>query len=414
MVAKTATRRAAAIAAALAFLSGCTSNRSSHGERSAAAGARAAGEGAIDFYQRFLGDQWGAHCNYQPSCSSYSRQAIDQYGLGPGVLMTADRLMRDHQLERASYASDELGRPLDPPADNALFGPRDRGSDADPDLDPATRAREQEELARAPLAADFDESAQLAFADQLFSEREWERARLEYARLLHHRPATTHAARCHQRIALCLAHAGRRNEALAEADRVAPRGEHDLTRALVERELDRPAAALRAAEAAGDPLLAGLLALEADRPDAARAHFAVIDAQVRDELLARTDELAALPRKSGLLAGSLSAVLPGSGQLYAGRPGDGAIAFIINAVLIGGTVAAARNDERTTAVALGVIACGFYTGNIYGAVNAAAKHDRGLRDDLLSRTRGWLRQTGAWISVSPDGRGGALGIYFDL
>jgi putative component of membrane protein insertase Oxa1/YidC/SpoIIIJ protein YidD len=366
---------------------------------------------AIGLWQEELGAQWGFHCDFQPSCSEYGRQSVEEYGAVPGSLMIADRLMRDHDLERADYATDELGRPLDPPRANALFGPReDDGS-----VDMGLVLRDEQESERAPLG---DEEGQRRFADELFAARDLERARVEYLRLLRWFPATSHVTSCRERIALCHAAAGRRAAALAEAERIADPAERERTRALVLRELGRPAEALRAAESGeqAGALLTGMLALEAQRGEVARARFETLEAEeLRAGLLDRVDAFDELPRKSRWLAGSMSAVLPGSGQLYAGRPGDAAVAFLVNAVLIGGTIAAARHDEDAAAVAIGFVAFGFYAGNVYGAVNAAARHDREQTGDFVARTRGWVRQSGSlrvWLGVAPDGDGGALGIYF--
>jgi putative component of membrane protein insertase Oxa1/YidC/SpoIIIJ protein YidD len=386
------TVRAVALAAAALAAPGCASQ-------------------AIGVYQRWLGPQWAFHCDFEPSCSSYGKQAVESYGAAAGALMTADRLMRDHDLSREHYPHDERGHPLDPPQANPVFAPRGGGGPSDDAL-AAMQAQEQAEVARAPLGTDFDEAAQLRFADQLFAAGDWDRARIEYARLLHHRPRTQHATSCRERVAICLARVGRRREALAEAERVAEAAESGRTRALVLREIGRPADALEAAQAdpSVGPLLAGMLALEAGRAQAARFHFQRLDGELREELLARAGELEVLPSRSRWLAGSLSAVLPGAGQLYAGRPEDGAVAFLTNAILIGGTAAAAHNDEDATAVALGFVALGFYAGNVYGAVNAAAGHDRDQARSLAARARGRLRQSG--LLLAPTGTARAL--YFDL
>ncbi len=381
-----------ALAAAVA-LAGCTST------------GEAGTDGAIGFYQRFLGDQWAWHCDFQPSCSSFGRQAIAEQGALAGLVMTADRLQRDHQFDRAEYPHDEWGHPLDPPAAHALFGPRveDEPSAQDPQL--------EAELAAAPPLAQ-DDAAQAAFADRLWDAHEWARARIEYERLLFARPTTRFATHCHQRAALCLARVRRRGDALAHVDKIADASERAATRALVEREVERPEAALRAADVAGAPLLAGFLALEAEQCAGARERFTPLPETVRSELLATVDAIEQRPRKSRLLAGSLSALLPGSGQLYIGRPGDALAAFTTNAILIGGTVVAARRDQDVAAIALGFVAFGFWNGNIYGAANGATLHDRRRRDALLDEARGRLRQSGFFGGLAPDGDGGALGIYF--
>lgn len=352
--------------------------------------AREAGDGAIGFYQRHLGAQWAFHCDFQPSCSAFGREAIATYGFVPGALMTADRLMRDHDLSREDYPHDDQGRPIDPPGANALFGPR---AEAEP-----------------PDQSDTDDE-QAGFADDLFDRGEWERARIEYLRLLRRSPPEADATRSRERIALCLARLGRRFEALAEVDRLAPGAERERARALVLRELGLHEQALAAAEASGDALFAGLLALEADRPDVARLRFSNLLEPPREGLLARTGEFERLPDKSEWLAGSMSALLPGSGHVYAGRTEDGLVALLTNSILIGGTLAAIHNEEEVTAAALGFVAFGFYAGNVYGAVNAAARHDRDVRGAFHARTRGWLRQGGVTFSVAPDGDGGAVGLY---
>ena len=398
-------KRIAAVAA-LGLAAACTSGERA-GEVARATAGEAAGLWTIDFYQRWLGDQWIGHCPFQPSCSNFGRESIAAYGLLPGTLMAADRLMRDHNLAYARYAADERGRPLDPPAENALFGPRVEPEEARPE---PRVAADFDLLQNPPLDGDDE---QLAFADKLFGQHEWERARIEYERLLFHHASSPHAGRCHRQIALCFARLGRAGDALAELERLPAGRETEDLRALVLRDLGRPKSALAAVDT-GDAegrLLAGLLALEAVDVDAARRHFQELDAPLRDPLLERVRDFEELPTRSRWLAGSLSAVLPGSGQLYAGRPEDGLVAFLTNGVLIGATALAWHRDERVTAGALGFVAVGFYLGNVYGGVNAAAKHDRALQEGALARTRGWLRSSNLWLSVAPNGQGGALGIY---
>ena len=391
-----AARRAIATAVALAG-GGCASDPT----------ASAADE-AIGFYQRVLGEQWAWHCDFQPGCSTFGRQAVAEQGALLGMAMTADRLQRDHNLEHDEYPADEYGRPIDPPSASALFGPNceELARESDAEL--------QQALAVPPPLA-TDDAAQVAFADSLWDAKEWARARIEYERLLFARPASPLAARCHQRAALCLAKARRRGDALVHADRIEDGDERAATKALIERELGRTASALGAIGANSQPALHGFLALEADQMAVAREQFGRLHTSAaREELLRCIDDVEALPRKSRLLAGSLSAVLPGSGQLYVGRPGDALVAFSVNAVLIGGTVVAARRDQDAAAIGLGFVASGFWFGNIYGAMNGAALDTRERRDARLDEARGWLRQSGFFGTVTPDGRGGAIGLYFGL
>lgn len=42
-------------------------------------------------------------CKYHPSCSQYSRQAIERYGVGKGATLTAKRLARCHPGRQGGY-----------------------------------------------------------------------------------------------------------------------------------------------------------------------------------------------------------------------------------------------------------------------------------------------------------------------
>ncbi len=49
----------------------------------------------LKLYQNGLGKFITSHCPMQPSCSRYSIEAISQYGLIKGVILTADRLLHE-------------------------------------------------------------------------------------------------------------------------------------------------------------------------------------------------------------------------------------------------------------------------------------------------------------------------------
>jgi len=97
------------------------------------------------------------------------------------------------------------------------------------------------------------------------------------------------------------------------------------------------------------------------------------------------DAQAAAPRKSPLLAGVLSAVVPGSGQAYAGNYRDGLAALLVNGLFIAGTAVAIDQENYATAAVVGGIGLPFYLGNIYGAANAAQKWNLSLHRDLRDR-----------------------------
>jgi hypothetical protein len=80
--------------------------------------------------------------------------------------------------------------------------------------------------------------------------------------------------------------------------------------------------------------------------------------------------------KSPALAGVLSAVIPGSGQLYSGSLSAAAVTFVLNSLFIGATVELARDKQYVTAAAAGTAASFFYIGGIINAADLARRRNR--------------------------------------
>lgn len=83
-----------------------------------------------------------------------------------------------------------------------------------------------------------------------------------------------------------------------------------------------------------------------------------------------------IPQKNVRTAGVLSAILPGSGQLYAERYVDAAAAFFLNAAFISATAASIKSDNIPLAIIVGFFGVGWYGGNIYNAMNSAQKFNQ--------------------------------------
>lgn len=50
----------------------------------------------IRLYQKFLSPLKGQTCRFYPSCSEYSAQAIQKYGLSKGSLRAIKRILKCH------------------------------------------------------------------------------------------------------------------------------------------------------------------------------------------------------------------------------------------------------------------------------------------------------------------------------
>jgi TolA-binding protein/TM2 domain-containing membrane protein YozV len=103
------------------------------------------------------------------------------------------------------------------------------------------------------------------------------------------------------------------------------------------------------------------------------------------QTIALLDKNGEVPRKSPAVAGVMSAFVPGSGYMYAGRYGDGVVALIVNGLFIAGTVAAIHQENYAVAAIVGGIGLPFYIGNIYGSANAATKWNIGVRKELREK-----------------------------
>lgn len=145
--------------------------------------------------------------------------------------------------------------------------------------------------------------------------------------------------------------------------------------------------------------------LEEDNFSAAQQELADIAPELAEEVRA----LQELPRKSPRLAAGLSALLPGAGQLYAGRPRDAALALALNGAFVLGALESFNSGNPVVGSILLFFEAGWYTGNIFNAANHAQRYNRRQREEAKDRLR---LQYG--VTLGPSGRpaGIVLGARF--
>ncbi len=60
----------------------------------------------INFYQihisKFVGDR-GVHCKFHPTCSEYTKQAIEKYGAFRGTIIGIKRFVRCNPFSKGGY-----------------------------------------------------------------------------------------------------------------------------------------------------------------------------------------------------------------------------------------------------------------------------------------------------------------------
>jgi uncharacterized protein len=64
---------------------------------------REAGIALIKGYKRCVSPMLPPSCRFTPSCSLYTLQAIEKYGLLKGILMGTRRLLRCHPFSRGGF-----------------------------------------------------------------------------------------------------------------------------------------------------------------------------------------------------------------------------------------------------------------------------------------------------------------------
>jgi hypothetical protein len=99
------------------------------------------------------------------------------------------------------------------------------------------------------------------------------------------------------------------------------------------------------------------------------------------------DNSSKLPHKDPVLAGALSALLPGAGQLYTERPRDALVAFLLNAAFITGAVQSFRHNNEITGGILSFFELGWYSGTIYSAIGSAHKFNERVKLEFIHKLK---------------------------
>ena len=160
----------------------------------------------------------------------------------------------------------------------------------------------------------------------------------------------------------------------------------------------------------------GWIFLEAGRWSEARDAFDSVSVGHRlkpsaEILAARALEGGNQSYRSAKTAGVLSALLPGAGQLYVGRPTDAALAFGLNAAFLWGALEAYDDENWAVFALLGLMEVGWYGGNIYNAANGAHIKNREIKEEFLKD----LKRDHAWrLGLAPRKEGAAISLSFNF
>jgi len=117
-----------------------------------------------------------------------------------------------------------------------------------------------------------------------------------------------------------------------------------------------------------------------------------------------------LPYKDPVYAGIMAGIIPGLGHAYVSRYKDAIVAFLLNGLFIWATIESFHQDHNVLGGILAFFEVGWYSGNIYSAVNVTHKWNRKVRDDFR---KGLIDRLDLHLLTSKKGPAGlALTIRF--
>ena len=367
----------------------------------------------IGAYKAVLSPLQGTNvCNFYPTCSQFTKAAIQTRGFLPGVVMGADRLMRCNSIAWSYfdtyYHDGAIGGRMSDPVENHVAWLRPSG-------EPGVRVTAQVEATNDSTARGQSlASPSLRFANYLYSSGEYEHAAGEYLRVRF----ASYSPNLNGFAGLMAAESYLRAGEPARARRAF----EDMSAASVRDFRRYGIARTRFAEAdyigtraVLDTITSGALAHQSRalsgwglfRQHRFAEGASMLGTIATDEPTRQLSTMDGrqIPRRSRLASSLFSAVIPGAGHVYSGRAGDGAYSFLTVAGT--GLVAwwfaddpATRDRSRVKFSIFGVITALFYAGNVYGA-NIAA------RDYNLLQERRYVERADSLFSLldlEPDYR----------
>ena len=103
------------------------------------------------------------------------------------------------------------------------------------------------------------------------------------------------------------------------------------------------------------------------------------------------------PYKNEIVAGILSAIIPGAGKIYTEYYGDGVTAFLLTELFSYLAYTNFEHDHETRAWIFTVIGAGFYLGNIYGSVASAQIFNAKINFDFRQSVKLFIEKNNYFI-----------------
>ena len=270
--------------------------------------------------------------------------------------------------------------------------------------------------------------AESAFADSLFQEGDYLNAAHEYKRLLFLHPDTPQSDFIAFRVAASYQNAGKLKNAIRAYQLLIDTYPESSLVARCKNNIAQCHILLGDSEQ-GLSALKRFLEEHTESDLAPRAHFTIgilhIDkrewiharqvwndvsltypespfAEVSNRLAEKVKDAQHLPRRSPTVAGVLSALVPGSGQVYSGRTMKGLYAFVSVAVLGSASFYYAEQERYEVAVPVGVLGLFLYGNSIYQSVQTARTFNIQQEQYFRNRLQQEIRNSGLFGAIPPS------------
>ena len=124
-------------------------------------------------------------------------------------------------------------------------------------------------------------------------------------------------------------------------------------------------------------------------------------AKVSDRLARTVKDVDTLLRRSPTVAGVLSALVPGSGQVYSGQTMNGLYAFVSVAILGSASFYYADQERYEVAVPVGVLGVFLYGNSIYQSVQTARAFNIQQEQHFRNKLQQEIRDSGLFGAIPP-------------
>jgi len=244
-----------------------------------------------------------------------------------------------------------------------------------------------------------------AYADQLFKQRKFPAAILEYERFLYHEARSQEDSLYAQKQIMKSFYRAGMDEMLSEYGRESGLIERDrefTTRFLALSELRQgryEVARLipNREDGANALLLKGITELYLNRPDEAMACFGDLPSPGsgsviynKELLLSYCDRLKALPGRSAFLAGTL-ALIPGAGYAYNGKWQTALSSLLLQGAFFASAWELRRHQLPISSAMVALMGTAYYLGSIYGSASEAMRYNQEQRKKYLdSNLASWI------------------------